>query len=84
MWAISAKSSDVESEFDGAMYVPSNTARDAGVVAIAELLEKVTVANWSFPCQRISFLVYLREDHLFNCFLCCALHDNPVRALDLY
>ena len=35
MLAISAKSSEVAaSEFDGAMYVPSNIARDAGVVAV--------------------------------------------------
>ena len=51
---------------------------------IAKLLEEVTVANWSFPCQHISFLVYLREDCFFDCFLCHALHDNPVRALNLY
>ncbi len=35
MWAISAKSSKVAaSKFDGATYVPSNTTRDAGVVAV--------------------------------------------------
>ena len=35
MWAISAKSSEVAaSEFDGATYVPSNTARNAGVIAV--------------------------------------------------
>ncbi len=56
---ISAKSSEVAvSEDGGKTYVPSNTVRNAGVVAIAKILEQVVLADRHLSCQRVPFLAY--------------------------